>query len=56
MAVFEIEDTGLGLRPEVVPFVFKRLVPHKDGRKGRGLLLVGFIVQQHGGQDRDSPE
>jgi GAF domain-containing protein len=50
MAVLEIEDSGPGLRPDVIPFLFKRLIPHKDGRKGRGLLLVGFIVQQHGGR------
>jgi GAF domain-containing protein/energy-coupling factor transporter ATP-binding protein EcfA2 len=50
MAVFEIEDSGPGLRPDVIPSLFKRLIPHQDGRKGRGLLLVGFIVQQHGGR------
>lgn len=50
MVVFEIEDTGPGLNPDRVPSLFKRLIPHTDGRKGRGLLLVGFIVEQHGGR------
>lgn len=50
MAVLEIEDSGPGLRPELIPYLFKRLIPHQDGRKGRGLLLVGFIVQQHAGR------
>jgi PAS domain S-box-containing protein len=50
MAVFEIEDSGPGLRPELIPYLFKRLIQHQDERKGRGLLLVGFIVQQHGGR------
>jgi GAF domain-containing protein len=49
-AILEIEDTGLGLRPSVIPYLFKRLIPHTDGRKGRGLLLVGFIIEQHGGR------
>ncbi|RPJ27789.1 MAG: GAF domain-containing protein, partial [Chloroflexi bacterium] len=50
MAVFEIEDSGPGLRPKITPLLFKQPIPHDDGRKGRGLLLVGFIVEQHGGK------
>jgi GAF domain-containing protein len=48
--LFEIENTGATLRPEIIPQLFKQLIPHQDGRKGRGLLLVGFIVEQHGGR------
>jgi signal transduction histidine kinase len=50
MALIEMENSGPGFRPEIVPFLFKRLIPHEDGRKGRGLLLVGFLVEQHGGR------
>jgi PAS domain S-box-containing protein len=50
MAMIEMENSGPGFRPEIVPFLFKRLIPHEDGRKGRGLLLVGFLVEQHGGR------
>lgn len=50
MAMIEMENSGPSLRPEIVPFLFKRLFPHDDGRKGRGLLLVGFLVEQHGGR------
>ncbi len=50
MAVIEMENSGPSLRPAIVPFLFKRLFPHDDGRKGRGLLLVGFLVEQHGGR------
>jgi len=50
MVRIEIKNSGPGVRPEVIPFLFKRLVPHEDGRKGRGLLLVGFLVEQHGGR------
>jgi len=50
MSVFEIEDSGQGVRSDIIPYLFKQLIPHEDGRKGRGLLLVGFIVEQHGGR------
>jgi GAF domain-containing protein len=50
MSVFEIKDSGQGVRSDIIPYLFKQLIPHKDGRKGRGLLLVGFIVEQHGGR------
>jgi len=50
IAMIEIENSGPSLRPAIVPFLFKRLFPHDDGRKGRGLLLVGFLVEQHGGR------
>jgi len=50
MALIEMGNSGPGFRPEIIPFLFKRLIPHEDGRKGRGLLLVGFLVEQHGGR------
>jgi PAS domain S-box-containing protein len=50
MAIFEIQDSGPGVPPEIIPDLFRRLIPQGDGRKGRGLLLVGFIVNQHDGR------
>jgi signal transduction histidine kinase len=50
MAMIEMKNSGPNLRTEIAPLIFKRLIPHKDGRKGRGLLLVGFIIEQHGGR------
>jgi GAF domain-containing protein len=50
MAVIDLENSGPKLRSNILPYLFKRLIPHDDGRKGRGLLLVGFIVEQHAGR------
>jgi PAS domain S-box-containing protein len=50
MAIFEIQDSGPGVPTEMNPDLFRRLIPQEDGRKGRGLLLVGFIVSQHDGR------
>lgn len=50
MALIEMKNSGPKVRDDIIPYLFKRLIPHKDGRKGRGLLLVGFLVEQHGGR------
>ena len=34
MAMIEIENSGPSLRPEIVPFLFKRLFLMKTGEKG----------------------
>jgi signal transduction histidine kinase len=49
MAEIQVEDTGHGIPQDVLPRLFQRPVPHKDGRLGRGLLLVRFLAEQHGG-------
>jgi GAF domain-containing protein len=50
LARIEVEDTGKGVRPEIQPLLFEVPVPHEDERpSGRGLLLVSFLAQQHGG-------
>jgi GAF domain-containing protein len=49
MAEIQVEDTGHGIQQDVLPKLFQRPVPHKDGRPGRGLLLVRFLAEQHGG-------
>lgn len=50
MALIEVKNSGPQVRESILPYLFKRLIPHEDGRKGRGLLLVGFLVEQHGGR------
>ncbi len=51
-AEVQVEDTGHGIQQDIAPILFKRPVPHKDGRLGRGLLLVRFLAEQHGGYAR----
>jgi signal transduction histidine kinase len=48
-----VEDTGTGILPEDLPFVFERFYrghsPQAEG-SGLGLAIVQSIVQAHGGQ------
>ncbi len=52
---FEIADTGVGIRPEVLPFVFDRFrqadssTTRTHGGLGLGLAIVKHIVELHGG-------
>jgi signal transduction histidine kinase/CheY-like chemotaxis protein len=54
-AVFEISDTGVGIRRDVLPFVFDRFrqgdssVSRLHGGLGLGLAIVRHIVELHGG-------
>ena len=50
MVSVQVEDKGKGVRPEIIPLLFKRPIPHEDDRQGCGLLVVRFVVEQHGGQ------
>jgi len=52
MAEIQIEDTGQGLRREIERLLFRRPIPHPGGRLGRGLILVSFVAEQHGGKAR----
>ena len=55
---FEITDTGVGIRREVLPFVFDRFrqadssMTRKHGGLGLGLAIVRHIVELHGGTVR----
>jgi len=49
MVMIEVEDSGPGVRPDLFPTLFRETVPHADGRKGSGLLLIRFISEQYGG-------
>ena len=52
---FEIQDTGIGIRREVLPFVFDRFrqadssTTRTHGGLGLGLAIVRHIVELHGG-------
>jgi signal transduction histidine kinase len=51
MARIEVEDTGRGVQPDIRSLLFEAQVPHGGDRPpGRGLLLVSYLVQQHGGE------
>lgn len=55
MAVLRIKDTGVGLRPEMLPSLFKpfaqddRTLARSQGGLGLGLALVKGLVELHGG-------
>jgi signal transduction histidine kinase len=49
--VFEVEDTGCGMEPEIREKVFKTLFTTKGlGGTGLGLLVTKKIVREHGGR------
>ncbi|MFW9770211.1 MAG: sensor histidine kinase, partial [Candidatus Thorarchaeota archaeon] len=49
--VFEVEDTGCGMEPEVKEKVFNTLFTTKGlGGTGLGLLVTKKIVREHGGR------
>ena len=52
LAHIQVEDSGTGVRSELEPLLFRQRTPHieKELRHGRGLLLVRFIAEQHGGK------
>ena len=50
-----VSDTGIGIRPDFLPFVFERFrqaegaITRKTGGLGLGLAIVRHIVEMHGG-------
>jgi hypothetical protein len=54
-AEIEVSDTGMGIAPEFLPFVFDRFrqangsLTRKHGGLGLGLTIVQSLVEMHGG-------
>ncbi len=52
-AKIEVEDTGKGVRSEILPMLFQQPIPHADPENelnGQGLLIVRFLAERHGGK------
>ena len=51
-----VEDTGSGIAPEIMPFIFERSTRGDDSRSGNGsglgLAIVRSIIELHGGTIR----
>jgi PAS domain S-box-containing protein len=52
-ALIEVNDTGIGISPEFLPYVFERYrqghSTHKQGGLGLGLAIASHLVELHGG-------
>ena len=61
-AVLSVEDTGFGISPALLPFIFDmyvqvdRTLDHAQGGLGIGLALVRRLVELHGGTVAASSE
>ena len=47
--VIEVADTGCGIRPEDLPFIFERFFKAEKGGLGLGLAITRELVLAHGG-------
>ena len=45
----DVIDTGSGISPELLGYVFEPFVSNKSGGSGLGLALVASVVSEHGG-------
>lgn len=44
-----VEDSGLGIEPEVMPAIFRPYFSTKNGHSGLGLTAALIIIRRHGG-------
>jgi signal transduction histidine kinase len=51
----EIEDSGGGIDPDILPRLFTRFVSSKPKGMGLGLVICKSIIEAHGGEIRASP-
>jgi signal transduction histidine kinase len=51
--IFEVQDTGIGIEPEMLPHIFERFWQGDSSsaraQQGLGLALVRYLVELHGG-------
>jgi len=48
--VLEVRDTGTGIKPEDLHFIFERFYRASEGGLGLGLAIVKELVEAHGGR------
>ncbi len=48
--ILEVQDTGTGIKPEDLPFIFERFYRASEGGLGLGLAIVKELVEAHGGR------
>jgi two-component system sensor histidine kinase BaeS len=48
--IIEVQDTGAGIKPEDLPFIFERFFKASEGGLGLGLAIVKELVEAHGGR------
>ena len=44
-----VKDTGLGVDPEILPYLFTKFVTRSERGTGLGLFIAKTIVEAHGG-------
>jgi signal transduction histidine kinase len=49
-AIVNIKDTGIGIKPEILPKLFSKYVTNSPGGTGVGLFISKNIVEAHGGK------
>jgi PAS domain S-box-containing protein len=46
----DIKDTGPGIKPDILPYIFDPFITTKDGGTGLGLAITYDIIQRHSGK------
>jgi signal transduction histidine kinase len=49
-AIVNIKDTGVGIKPEILPKLFSKFVTNSPGGTGVGLFISKNIIEAHGGK------